>query len=283
MNTSERIVLKKLLFLSKGEVLLKFLLAEEKRQIEKLSTPFFDEKLNTLAQKSLIDFVHYSWFMPILKKYSDNEKACFLTIFSKSNAQKLQNTLNIPHSSEEPSPIAKKFLLNILISFLLPSDNDLLSINFLPSSPLNFLILKTKEELIEIIDYLSLFDLHKAFSQIVNRDILDKINNFLSPNQKQFLKSNLKEPFYFPPLNLKTWDGNMPSLQNILHKRGLLRFKMAMFQQDKSFVWYISHMLDIGRGGVLMKYNEKNEDVSICKSILKNVEDISSFLHERRK
>jgi hypothetical protein len=283
MNTSEKIILKKLVAHSKGEPLLNFLLEEEKKQIEQLKTPFFDERLNKLSHKSLIDFVHYSWLASILRNYNDIEKHYFFNLFSPTTSQKLQAMLKLSVTPSTISPIANKFLLNKITATLTASKEDLLPINFLPESSLNFLLLKPKEELMEIIDYLGLFDLASSLKHIVDRTTIDKINSFLPVNHKKFLMRNIQEPFLLPPLDLKTWDGNMLSLQNIVHKRGLLRLKIAIAYQDKSYIWYLAHILDTGRGSILLKQEEKQEENTICQHMIKNIEDITTFLNERRK
>jgi len=283
MNTEERIILKKLITLSKGEQLLKFLLEEEKQQIDKLQPPFFDENLNLLSQKSFLDFVHYSWFVPLLQQYNETEKHCFLTLFTAKQQNKLKQMLKVnPSLTIDLPPLAKKFFLNKLIYLLLNPEKTLLPINFLPTSPLNFLLFKTKDEILEIIDFLSLYDLSNSFAHIIDKTTIDKITSLLTIKQKKFLNRNLKEPFYFPPIDFKTWDGNVFSLQNILHKRGLWRFKLALTSQNKSFIWYIAHILDNGRGTILLN-QEAKQDLALCQYIIKDIETVDNYLNERRK
>ena len=131
---------------------------------------------------------------------------------------------------------------------------------------MNALLKLTKNELIEVIDLLSLYDLAEEIKKIVDTNLLKKIKDALPQNKLKILHqiSNRPHPFKPQRIGLEKWDGKTETLNKILHKKGLIRLSFALYQEDKSLIWYICHLLDIGRGATLSKLckNEKNEKIS---------------------
>lgn len=256
------------------EVLERFLPETQKMRLEALSLPG-GEPLP--ERREMLDWVHWSWFLPTLKSYPLREQKLFLSALNSFAADNLSHELEIEEMSQEISETAKDFFKQILINSLTGHENRLLPIEFLPPSPLKPLLGLSKKELTRLIDFLSLYDLAFELRQIVETKILKKIYSFLSEEERKFLKqvmAHQKEPFAIARMGLDRWDGNEESLRTLLHRRGIARFAAALSGQDPDFIWYICHQLDIGRGNALYKSCAKEAIPQLSDAILRQIEEI---------
>jgi len=137
------------------------------------------------------------------------------------------------------------------------------------------LLTLSKNKLIKLIDFLSLYDLAKELKFIVEKEKLKKIYSYLNPDEKLFLKSILHytEPFTTQKIGIDKYSNNKKALKNALHIRGLMRLAIALSGENIDLIWYVCHYLDIGRGSYIFKEckKEKVANVSdvICSEILK--------------
>ncbi len=251
--------------------LTQFLPEKEKTSLEKLGPIAFKEE-----EGSLLDKVHWSWFLPTLKTYSESEQKLFLASVNPYAAKNLAKALILSPSLPELTEISRSYFRKLLTDSLVGPHNLLLPTAFLPPSPLNRLLELNKRELIRLIDFLSLHDLAAELRQIVETKILKKIYSFLSGEEKNFLKkiSTQKEPFILARLGLEKWDGSEEPFRSHLHKRGLARLGAALSGQDPDLIWYLCHKLDIGRGAALHKFCMKEPIHGVTEPILGQVEEL---------
>jgi hypothetical protein len=265
-------------------VLKAFLNNLEPRHKEELER-FLPEKLPSFTKKmdihpfqneNLLETVHWSWFIPTLKSYSEIEQKFFLSILPQTAAKNLAKELLISSEQKELTEAAKKYLKQILIQSLLGSSNRLLPADYLPPSPLQPLAHASKKELTRIIDFLSLYDLAAELRQIVETKILKKIYSLLSEEEKQFLKTAMayKDHLVLNRMGLDRWDGSEETFRNLLHRRGLSRFAAALSGQDPDLVWRICHQLDIGRGNSLFKQCGKEAIHGVSDTIIRQIEEL---------
>lgn len=253
----------------------RFLPEEERERLEKL--PAFSETVNpeNFSSDAVLDKVHWSWFLPTLKSYTEEEQKLFLSAMPVNAAKNLAKILETTIPSQEITPVASAYLRQILLHSLLGPNDRLLPENYLPTTPLKRLLDLNKKELTRIIDILSLYDLAGELRQIVETKILKKIYSFLSEEEKKFLKvaSTHKEPFVLGRVGLEKWDGSEESLRTLLHRRGLTRMGAALSGQDPDFIWYICHQLDIGRGNALFKLCAKEPIHGVSDVIIRQIEE----------
>ena len=193
MKNREQFVLKA--FLShcsdkKKEALEKFLPERELDLLKKI--PSID-KPDQIEEGSLIDIVHWSWFLEILKNHSETEQKLLLQALPPYAAKNLAKSLTLTSTQETLHNVTKKYLQSFLIGSLIGPHNRLLPKEFLPPSPLKPLLNLSKNKLTELIDFLALHDLAYDLRQIVETKILKKIYSLLSEEERQFLKK-LYEP-----------------------------------------------------------------------------------------
>jgi hypothetical protein len=277
MQPSSRIVLKHFLRSSDDEdILLGFLSEEEKRLLQEMT---FEKKpiQELILHNHLLESVHYSWFLPTLKSY-EKEAPAFIAIFSKTAKLSLEKALNIPPMKKELSKVAKLFLKDLLLKSLIGEKKDLLPIEFLPPSSMNALLNLRKNQLLDLIQYLSLYDLSLELKQIVETKIVKKILSFLSEDEQKFLQ--IKRTYQesgFVPMNLDRWDGKEESMKKLLHKRGLIRLAKALHFQSPDLLWYIAHYLDIGRGIFILSLKEKDLTNAAVSLLEKQVVELLSL------
>jgi len=278
MRKSSYIVLKSILNASQSfERLAPFLDEELLNKLASLEAPkafsykhFFSE--NTLNN------VHYSWLIPTLKNLKEDLSFCLASLPEKMRL-KLNRQFNVENYPSEITQNAKEYIHLIFLNSLLGDEDIILPIQYLEHSPINVLASKTKKTLIQIIDYLALFDLAKEIRKILNTSTIKRIYSFLSEPEKTFLKrtQSLNDPVSFSSL-LEKWDGTEESFRKILHKKGLYRFGLALCGAHSDLIWYVCHLLDIGRGASLMKMCEKKVNPVISSTIQSHILEILDML-----
>ncbi len=259
--------------------LLNFLSDKTKEQFELTSNIFVPLDFDKFTFNDLLSSIHYSWLVPFLEA---NDKEFFLPLLEKPIASKLKSHFNTMEE-HRPPVFALQYFKKCLFDYLLEDKKDLLPKEYLPDSELNILLDFSKNELILLMDYLSLYDLAIQMHKIVDPKILKKINLYLDDNKKQFLKtkSSYKENFSFPPLALE--DKDESDFLFTLHKRGLNRFAKALSDQDGNLIWYLSHTLDVGRGKTLMKFSKEKTPREIISSITSNIIELLPIIKTKAK
>ncbi|MEI6243281.1 MAG: hypothetical protein WCP39_07780 [Chlamydiota bacterium] len=279
MNASLDIVFKGFLekcSLEKQKSIFCFLPTSEQQKLQEIPSP---SQLSSqkIFHDGILNFVHYSWFIPTLNTYSPSDISLFLVLFSPSQIQSLEAILKIAPASFPLSIFGQNFLKNLLISSLVGDKKTLLQLEYLPTSRCNDLLALSKTSWTRIIDYLGLYDLISSLSLIVETKLLKKIFNALTKEQKTFIqqKGTYREPFSFPLLPLETWDGEAKSLSILLHKRGLNRLAIAFSTQHKDLIWYLCHVLDIGRGTSIEKLCINKAPQTMSEHITEQILDLT--------
>ncbi|MBM3184313.1 MAG: hypothetical protein FJZ64_03300 [Chlamydiae bacterium] len=249
-----------------------FLSSEEKEALDALPSA----ELKWEDEPPILDRIHWSWFLPILKAHAQKEQKLFVSSLPKAFQEPIRHELKMREIESSLSEVGKRFLLKTLMTSLVGEEIRLLPIFFLPLSSLMPLLKLDKNEMIRFVDRLSLFDLADAMQRIVETKILKKIYSFLSEEEQGFLKMAMaqKQKTTLAPLKLESWDGSQSKLRLLLHKRGLSRLGIALSTQHPDFTWYVCHSLDVGRGSSLEKSSKIEATPSVRKMALKQAEEI---------
>ncbi|MBA2728569.1 MAG: hypothetical protein H0U49_10415 [Parachlamydiaceae bacterium] len=179
---------------------------------------------------------------------------------------------------EEPAPAVQNFLFSLLFDKL--KFSSVQPAAFLAETALTPLLGLSKSQLIELIDYLGIYDLAQELRQIVDKSVIKNVNNALSVKKQRFLKicMHQKEKISVAKLGLINWQGDGPQLVRVLHRRGLLRLGGALSGQDPDFIWYIIHRLDSGRGNIVEKSYSKKEIPLTSSSLVMQVLGAINFI-----
>lgn len=230
--------------------------------------PILEQPQNSLAS------IHYSWIQPLIQNFHSTVQPAIVGALSEEQMTGLRKIT----SSTLTSPIGKEFILNQLYQQLNLGDH--LPIEYLPETELTPLSGWKKNELIELADFLGLHDLAAEVKQIVNRNYLKNIYTCLNQKQLYYLKLCLqqKAQLVSPKLGIDPTQKDCQKLNQIIHRRGLIRLGKALWGQHPDLIWHIAHTLDMGRGTILMKEFQPQEQPKVTKILKQQVLNLMNFL-----
>lgn len=226
----------------------------------------------------LISRTHYSWLIDPIQKFPKEIRGAIISALPESHAKGIKKTLKIEEPEIHLTPNVKLFLLDQLYHLWNPE--EALPYEYLPHTSLEELFLLSKSELVEVIDLMAIYDLAEAIRHIVDKKNLKAIYLCLTAQKQQFLRICLqkKEKLAAPKLDINKWDGNPTHLNEILHRRGMLRFGKTLCGQSEQFLWNIIHILDTGRGKTISDYYQKDPISGITPILVQQVISVLNFL-----
>lgn len=225
--------------------------------------------------------IHYSWIISIFEKKPEAMKPLLFSILPESIGMGLCKYFHLTYTPFSISPVVRRYFSEQIYNEIDPQ--AIQPIAFLPSSPLNILTDLSKNDLVELIDFLALFDLAEEMRHIVDQKNLKKIYNCLSPKQQQYFRVCLhqKVKFTSPKLELELWHGDCKQLQEILHRRGIQRLGKALSGQHPDLLWHIFHILDTGRAAALQKNIPEKDTSGVAEVIIQQVTGTLNFLKKK--
>lgn len=227
---------------------------EEKDSVQKLDIEGNTLEGLNLEGEKVVSSIHYSWVLPVIKKLSKQEKEWALSSLPPAYSKALEALIQEDQLNlKNLTPIGRKFLINFLLKELQPK--EILPVAYLKPTPMLILLKLDKNSLLELIDFLGLYDLAEKIRSVVDKKKLSSIYRALSAKEQKFLSYSLRsgDKTFFTDLDLSKWDGNGPKLKSLLHKKGLLRLAKAISEESPDFLWHLFHRLDTGRAAFLEK------------------------------
>lgn len=224
------------------------------------------------------DQIHYSWLQPVLETFTPSMQSLLISALPKESSEALAKLMNKP-KLPKPTQLAQNFLLLALCRKF--SKRAVMPMQFLPEAPLNVLMTLKKAELLELIDYLGLYDLAEEIRHIVDKILLNSIYACLSIKKQHYLRICLHQKEKLKAaakIGLVNWKGDAEQLGRLLHRRGLLRLSYALSGQPRDFVWYLAHRLDVGRGHILGKSYSDKEISGVSAYLAQQVINTLNFL-----
>jgi hypothetical protein len=259
-----------------GNALLKFLPEAELQEVTALDIHSTD--LNPILQqpKKSLAKIHYSWLQPLLRKFPDRLHPTIIAALTAEQIAGLQISSSMPISN-----FVKSFVLNQLYHLLKIGEH--FPIEYLPETDIFPLAKWTKPQLVNLIDFLGLYDLASEVRHIVNRNYLHNIYTCLTPKQLSYLKICLhqKEQIVSPKLGIDPTKQDCARLKQVIHRRGLLRLAKAFCGQHPDFVWHIAHVLDTGRGNILLREFQPRALPKITPILKQQVLHLMNFLKNK--
>lgn len=215
-------------------------------------------------EKDFLHKTHYSWLEPFVKKFPPSLQKTAQASFSSAAQQKW---------SPVQSFFAHQFALFLETAQHLPAD-------YLPSQELSPLLQWRKEQLVALIQGLGLYDLREEMREIVDKVLLQKIQDALSLEQRRYLRVCLpqKERLHTPKLGIHWPDMTKEQMQRALQKRGLARLAAACCELHPDFIWALAHRLDRGRGQILLNFFSKPAMPKVVTLLRSQVVHLMDFL-----
>lgn len=238
---------------------------------------------NLMHPAESIGKIHYSWLLPAIQNLHPSLQQCALSVLSKQQAAKIAQILKQPlPESTIALPIRKYFVKTL---YDLVAQRTVLPPEFLPKTLLTPLIKLRKQEILEIVDFLGIYDLAEEIRHMIDKKRLAALHACISTKQRQFLTLCLKqkEKIATPRLELDYWDGSSKKLDESLHRRGLMRLAKALHGQHPDLIWHITHTIDTGRGAIIMQFLSIETPATITSILVQQVMNVLKFLKTEPK
>lgn len=238
---------------------------------------------NLLLPVESIGKIHYSWLLPAIQNFPPALRQCSLSALPKEQAVKIAQILKEPiPKSVLILPIRQYFLQTL---YNLVTKRVVLPPNFLPKTILSPLLQLKKPELLEMIDFLGIYDLAEEIRHLIDKKQLAALHACLSSRQRQFLSISLKqkEKVATSKLELERWDGSSKNLDAILHRRGLIRIAKALHGQHADMIWHLTHTIDTGRAAIILQYLSTETTPILTNILIQQVINVMKFLKAESK
>lgn len=235
-----------------------------------------------LQPEELIKKIHYSWIVTAIQKLPSMLHTALIAALPSAQANKVLTRLAASPpigTTQALSKPVKNFLLEKIYSQI--QRKTILPVPFLPKTSLTFFADLNKDQLVEIIDLLSMYDLAEEVRYIIDKKRIQTLFSCLSQKQRQFLHICVHQTdrVIATRLNLEQWDGDTNALQRTLHRRGLLRLGKALSGQHPDLIWHIAHTLDIKRGQLLTASFSPQASSNITSLLIQQITNLMNFLN----
>lgn len=240
-----------------------------------------DTKAALIQPKDFFNHIHYSWLPPAVQQFAPAIQSYVVSTLEQRQADRLAQLLHIKKPPQPQSDVVRSFLLQRLYQCF--DKGDVLPREYISQGPLMELLDFDKDELVNVIVYLGLYDLSEKIRHIVDKKRLRDLYRCMTPDMQQFLTVCLhqKEKVTAPGLSIDKWPGDKDSLLRLLHQRGLLRLGKALAGQNPDFLWHVVHTLDTGRGNILMKYFAREEVPRVTQLLIQQVLNLLNFMKKK--
>jgi hypothetical protein len=237
----------------------------------------------TKLGENFLSRVHYSWLIPLIETFSKPNQTLVVKALPDPLGKKIAKFLNISFASPLKG-VQQQWILNRFLSSWKDFQNTL-PLPLIPECDASFLLKLKKDEILDLIDFLAIFDLSQEIRVIVDKKLIQNLYLCLNDEKQKFLKVCLhqKEKVPAPPLNLEHWDGDAEKLNRILHHRGLVRLAVAISGQPKDFIWHFIHILDSGRGEKLKRYIKSEKMGFATEQRMQQIQIALKTLQKRTK
>ena len=131
----------------------------------------------------------------------------------------------------------------------------------------------SKEQLSQCFYFLGLFDLALDLRRLVETKTMQDIQNALTKRQTVFITKLAKAPSSvdFGSMDLKSWNGAIDTLQEMLLHRGTNRFAKAIFGIDDQLIWYLERIQSLNDANTwksqIKDLNNPSAHASLCNEL----------------
>lgn len=225
--------------------------------------------------------MHYSWVAPYIQKLPRHMQELTVSALPNPLASGLKKYLKISTPRVPMPPRACAFFVRKLYDEM--HQPDILAPSLLPMGDLSALLDLSRKELVDIVDFLGLYDLAEEVRHVVDKKSLQVVYGCLDNKKLQFVRLCLhqKSKIATPKLDLQKWSGNCEGLLHTLHQRGLYRLGKALNGSHPHFLWHLQHRFDTGRSAFLEKYYARQASPGITSALVQQVINVMNFLKHK--
>jgi hypothetical protein len=265
-----------LLHFKKEKALPNYLSESLAKRLNSLNLANDSLNLNDFIQpKKWLESIHISWLVPYFKKLPPALVSAYLELFSAPDQKSLLAILNCQKRKKKASFFVLQNLSKQLKSAL--KGEDIVPVALLSPSPLLPILNVPYPSIQQLIFFLSLHDLACELKQIVDKVLLEKIQTALKPHEHQYLIYQSKQPIRWvpPKIDLKNWDGQRETLVQLLMPRGLARLARGTCLEEPSFLWHLTHKLELEQGKVLTEFYKKPLESALIPIFQKQLQELT--------
>lgn len=258
--------------------------SRESAFLDTLPNPDHDPTQGILPDSLTLDQIHPSWVTSYLRTLSQNDMALFLSALPKRHQKTAAQELGFTNTFVSLTRTGKRFLREHLITHVKEDTTQLLPTECLPKSPFNTLLSFTFEEMLQLFDFLGLRDLACDMRLIIEKPKLAMIASLLSKDKQDYLSRlrQTKEPVTFKPMNLTKWEGNGETLLSLIQQRGINRLAKALHNSNPSFLWHLTHALDLYRGVAFQELCTPLENPRAQRTLQEQALEIISAINQKK-
>jgi len=263
------------------DALLKAMHPEDAQEISHVPTQSTNLSIATRQPLELLENIHYSWIATTLREIETGKRTLLLSALPDSQKQKVSQLLKQKTISFTQAAVFRNFLLKDLWNRLKLSED--IPLDWTKETLLSCLTHFSKNELVELIDFLGIHDLAEEVRQTVDRKSLKGLYRALSPRKQQFLRVCLqqKDKIVGSRLQFSKSDPDPEEIERTLHRRGIIRLAKALSGQPKELVNHIVYTLDTGRGTLLSQAVLPDEIKGVTPLLAQHVLNLIQFLKRK--
>ena len=215
-----------------------------------------------MAREDFLARIHYSWFSEMLQPLPKEEQSLLKAALPSNIIDRLGGK-SLPFSNIFQNKLAEKMGLYSYPSLFVATKGPFFSLLDLD-----------KESIIDIISLLPFPLLSPQVKKIVDKKRLLALYSLLTDAQRDLLKQMLIRPDQgtINDFNLSTWQGSSTDLELKIHKTGIELLSQATRGEGESFRFYLSRILDRGRGKMYLEAQESpiaKDPVGLLHAVLK--------------
>ncbi|MGM0439799.1 MAG: hypothetical protein ACQEP8_01625 [Chlamydiota bacterium] len=257
-----------------------FLASKDAEELQAI--PLTNGDINVIASfpEEILKELHYSWLLSFFKKSSPAMQRLFLAIVTPSQRRSVMKVLSLSDPEIELPSCAERYFKNQLFTAL--EADKVMPKSWLSPSDLQPLLSMEHHHLVNIADYLGLYDLAKAIPKVLDPRLLHKVYNTLSKPKTAYVKKcmQIHDRLSLPALSLSHWDGDKLKLAKVIHQRGLMRLALALYGESPQFLWHFFHHLDTGRAAYIKKHIPQNLSSDIHSIALRQAKKVINIFKE---
>lgn len=262
--------------------LMQHLPSEDVRAAHEFEVSSHDVTVACGQPRDLLHRIHWSHLVSPLKQLPSGLRTLIVASLYPDQASSLIPKLGVLPIKDHLSPPVAEFVAGLFYRDFIAKGAT--PPQLLPPRKLSFLLNYNKEQLMTLADHLGLYDLAADIRHIVDKAELQKLFVALTPSMQKFIKVCLVQRDWLTPpsLQLKGWNGQRTELLKMIHRRGLERLGKTLSGYPQAVVDFLSHVLDTGRGSVLLKSYSLEALPDIGPSLEAQVLNLVKFINDNR-
>lgn len=267
-----------------GAVLFQLLSEPEKTSLEAIETSCQEPEILMAHPALVLKEQHYSWIAGPLSTFPSPLKELILRALPSGIRELVAKLLQVSASKKPLSLPVRRHLLYLLWEKIGLEQSP--SLLLLEPTDFDFLLKKSKKELVLIAEFLGIQEIAESLRKTVDKKIVQKVLNALDESAKRYLLlclSRSKKAHLTQKIALEKWDGSSESLRKLIILRGMKKLGIALSGQNPAFLKRLARKFDIGRGSLLKKNLHEKAIPTATDIFAEEVKNINGLITSNKR